>query len=91
MFTDIVTIEPGQDITFCTYLDYVTDDILYVYDTLGTQTAHGHHAIMQYLTVRKSPARALALTTPISTHSSVKSSGAPAATATARSCYRRTW
>jgi len=55
MFTDIVSIEAGQDITFCTYLDYVTDDVLYVHDTLGSQTAHGHHAILQYLTVPQEP------------------------------------
>lgn len=55
MFTDIVKVEPGQDITFCTYLDYVTDDVLYVHDTLGSQTASGHHAILQYLTVPQEP------------------------------------
>lgn len=55
MFTDIVTIEPGADVTFCTYLDYVTEEITYVHDTLGSQTASGHHAILQYLTVPQEP------------------------------------
>lgn len=54
-FTDIVTIEPGQDVTFCTYLDYVTEDVLYLHDTLGSQTRSGHHAIMQYLTTPQEP------------------------------------
>jgi hypothetical protein len=54
-FTDIVTVEPGADVTFCTYLDYVTEDVLYLHDTLGSQTRHGHHAIMQYLTTPQEP------------------------------------
>jgi hypothetical protein len=55
MFTDIVTIEPGQDITFCTYVDYVTQEVLYLHDTLGSQTRSGHHAILQYLTTPQEP------------------------------------
>ncbi len=55
MFTDIVTIEAGEDVTFCTYLDYVTDEVIHLHDTLGSQTSHGHHAIMQYLTTPQEP------------------------------------
>jgi hypothetical protein len=54
-FTDVVTVEPGADVTFCTYLDFVTEDVLYMHDTLGSQTTHGHHAIMQYLTTPQEP------------------------------------
>lgn len=54
-FTDIVTVEAGADVTFCTYLDYVTEDVLYLHDTLGSQTGSGHHAIMQYLDTPQEP------------------------------------
>ena len=55
MFSDIVTIEPGQDVTFCTYVSGVTDKTLYIHDTLGSQTHHGHHAILQYTTSPTEP------------------------------------
>ena len=50
MFTDIVTVQPGEDVTFCTYTGVFTDKLTYIHDTAGSQTRHGHHAIMQYTT-----------------------------------------
>jgi hypothetical protein len=50
MFTDIVKVEPGEDVTFCTYTGVVTDKLTYIHDTSGSQTNYGHHAIMQYTT-----------------------------------------
>lgn len=50
MFTDVVTIEPGEDVTFCTYTGVMTDKLTYIHDTAGSQTRYGHHAIMQYTT-----------------------------------------
>jgi len=55
MFTDVVTIEPGQDITFCTYVEHITEEVTYLHDTLGSQTSYGHHAILQYLTKPQEP------------------------------------
>lgn len=55
LFTDIVTVQAGEDVTFCTYLDYVTDDVLYLHDTLGIQSHNGHHAILQYLDKPQEP------------------------------------
>lgn len=55
LFTGIVTVEPGDDVTYCTYLDYVTDEVLHVHDTLGVQSRYGHHAILQYLTTPQEP------------------------------------
>lgn len=53
-FTDIITIQPGDDITLCTYLD-VTDDVTHLHRTLGRQTKYGHHAILQYLETPQEP------------------------------------
>lgn len=50
MFTDVVTVKAGEDVTFCTYLPGVTDKVTYIHDTEGSQSKFGHHAIMQYTT-----------------------------------------
>jgi len=55
MFTDVVTVEPGQDVTFCTYVPGVTDRTLYIHDTQGAQTSSGHHAILHYTTSPSAP------------------------------------
>jgi hypothetical protein len=50
MFTDVVTIKPGEDVTFCTYVPGTTDSVMYIHDTLGSQSKWGHHSILQYST-----------------------------------------
>jgi hypothetical protein len=54
-FTDIVTVKPGEDKTFCTYVDGVADKVTYLHDTYGSQTTFGHHALMQYTTTPQKP------------------------------------
>jgi hypothetical protein len=50
LFSDIVTINPGDDITFCTYTGVSSDKPVFIHDTAGSQTRFGHHAILQYST-----------------------------------------
>lgn len=54
-FTDVETVGPGQDITFCTYTPIVTKDVMYVHDSKGLQSQFGHHAILQYTTTPQAP------------------------------------
>lgn len=55
MFTDIVTVQPGADVTFCHYVEGVTEELTYLHNTLGSQTPYGHHAILQYTTSPQEP------------------------------------
>jgi hypothetical protein len=55
MFTDVVTVQPGEDVTFCTYIAGVTDGVTYIHDTLGSQSKFGHHSILQYSTKPQEP------------------------------------
>ena len=48
LFTDIVTVQPGSDIMFCTYTSFIAKENLYLHDTKGAQSRFGHHAILQY-------------------------------------------
>lgn len=48
MFSDVVTIKAGEDVTFCSYMPTVTDKVLHIHDTAGSQTSFGHHAILQH-------------------------------------------
>jgi hypothetical protein len=50
MFTDIVTVPPGGDITFCSYTSAMTTERIYLHGSEGVQSKFGHHAIMQYTT-----------------------------------------
>jgi hypothetical protein len=49
VFTDVMTIQPGADITFCTYTPVVTDELMYMHATYGVQSRFGHHAVMQFV------------------------------------------
>ena len=55
MFTHIVTLKAGADVTFCTYLPGATDKVIYIHDTAGSQTNMGHHAILQFTTTPFEP------------------------------------
>jgi len=55
LFSDVVTVDAGQDVTFCTYSRVITKGVTYLHDTLGSQTPFGHHAILQYLTTPQEP------------------------------------
>ncbi len=46
-------IQPGQDVTYCTYLDYHTDKILDVTTYKGYQTVGGHHTILYTANIEK--------------------------------------
>jgi hypothetical protein len=46
LFSGIVDIEPGDDATFCTFFEGVTEEPMYVHNTHGSQTQYGHHAIL---------------------------------------------
>lgn len=50
MFTDVVKVMPGEDVTFCTYIAGATQAVTYIHDTLGSQSKFGHHSILQYST-----------------------------------------
>jgi hypothetical protein len=54
-FTDIVELEPGADITYCTFLEGVTSELTYIHNTLGSQSQFGHHAILYYTTEPQEP------------------------------------
>lgn len=55
MFSDVVTVKPGEDVTFCTYVAGTTEGVTYIHDTLGSQSKYGHHAILQYSTKPQEP------------------------------------
>jgi hypothetical protein len=55
LFTGIVDIEPGDDVTFCTFTDYVVDEPTIFGETYGAQSPTGHHAILQYVTTPQEP------------------------------------
>jgi hypothetical protein len=48
LFTDIVTVPTGSDMMFCTYVDFIAKEKLYLHDTKAVQSRFGHHAILQY-------------------------------------------
>jgi hypothetical protein len=50
LFTDIMTVPAGGDITFCTYTSVVTTEVMHLHETRGVQSQFGHHAIMEYTT-----------------------------------------
>ena len=54
-YTPIFTIQPGQDITYCTYMEGLTDKDRRVHTTTGTQSKFGHHAIIFYATAPEKP------------------------------------
>lgn len=56
MFSDIVRdIEPGADVTYCTFTDAILDEPFLYNVGLGSQTIGGHHAVLQYTTTPAEP------------------------------------
>jgi hypothetical protein len=47
-FTPPITVPPGEDATFCTYLDVTTEETLYFRATRGRQMRGGHHIAVFY-------------------------------------------
>jgi hypothetical protein len=55
VFTDIVAVQPGEDVTYCTYTNVITDRVTYIHDTAGAQSRYGHHAILQFSSTPREP------------------------------------
>ena len=55
VFTDVITVEPGQDVMYCTYTPVVTKKLSYIHATHGVQSRYGHHAVMQFVTEPRDP------------------------------------
>jgi hypothetical protein len=54
-YTPILKLEPGADVTECTYLSTITDKDLFVHTTRGTESKMGHHALLFYSTTSVEP------------------------------------
>lgn len=55
-YTPIIKgITPGQDVTYCTYTDTITDRDLFVHMILAKQAGPGHHVIAFYTTTPETP------------------------------------
>jgi len=49
LYTPIIEdIQPGSDVTYCTFTDHVTDSDLFIHTTQGSQSSMGHHSLMFY-------------------------------------------
>jgi hypothetical protein len=48
IFTQPVDIEPGADVTFCTYSNVILEEDTIFAESYGAQSPMGHHAILQY-------------------------------------------
>jgi hypothetical protein len=56
VYTPVIKqIQPGADITYCTYTDKITTEPLFVHTTLGSQSSFGHHVILFYSTAPEKP------------------------------------
>jgi hypothetical protein len=56
IYSDVIKdIQPGADITYCTYTNTITDKELFVHTTRGAQTTFGHHVIMFYTMTPEPP------------------------------------
>lgn len=49
LFSEVVTLDAGDDITLCTFTDQITDEISYIHNTVGHQSHYGHHVVLYYL------------------------------------------
>lgn len=48
LFTDVVELGPLEDVTYCTFMDGITDQVSYIHSSRATQSRYGHHAVMYY-------------------------------------------
>jgi hypothetical protein len=55
LFSDIIEVQPGQDITFCTFTNLILDSDTIFGEAFGAQSPQGHHAILQYATTPQDP------------------------------------
>jgi hypothetical protein len=56
LYTPVIRkIQPGADVTHCTYTDVVTDEDLFVHTTKGVESSMGHHVILYYTTSPEKP------------------------------------
>lgn len=49
MFTEVLTIPPGADVTYCTYTPVIATERIYMRGTHGVQSRFGHHVLLQYV------------------------------------------
>jgi hypothetical protein len=55
LFSGIVDVEPGADVTFCTFTDMILDEATIFGESFGAQSPQGHHGILQYTTTPQEP------------------------------------
>jgi hypothetical protein len=55
VFSGIVDVNPGEDVTFCTFTDVVVDETTIFGESFGAQSPMGHHGILQYTTTPQEP------------------------------------
>ena len=55
VFSDIIEVEAGGDVTFCTFTNVILDQPTIFRESYGAQSPQGHHAILQYTTTPQEP------------------------------------
>jgi hypothetical protein len=55
LFSGIVDVNPGDDVTFCTFTDVILDEATIFGESFGAQSPQGHHGILQYTTNPQEP------------------------------------
>jgi hypothetical protein len=56
LYTPIIRqLQPGADVTHCTYTDVITQNDLFLNTTHGVESSMGHHALLYYLTTPEAP------------------------------------
>jgi hypothetical protein len=55
VFSDIVDVDPGGDVTFCTFTNVILDEDTIFGESYGAESPFGHHAILQYNTTPQDP------------------------------------
>jgi hypothetical protein len=48
-------IQPGADVTYCTFTDTITQEDMLIHTTGGVQSPHGHHALLFYAPIPETP------------------------------------
>jgi hypothetical protein len=55
VFSGIVDVGPGEDVTFCTFTDVILDEATIFAESYGAESPFGHHAILQYTNTPQDP------------------------------------
>lgn len=55
VFSDIVDVGPGEDVTFCSFTNVILDEATIFGESFGAQSPQGHHAILMYTTTPQEP------------------------------------